>query len=42
LLYNQNHLAEAAALFEHCLLLNPNDTVAQIYRLRCQPHISGK
>jgi adenylate cyclase len=42
LLYNQNHLAEAAALFEHCLLLNPNDTVAQIYRLRCQPRTSGK
>ncbi len=42
LLYNQNNLTEAAALFEHCLLLNPHDTVAQIYRLRCHPRLSGK
>jgi hypothetical protein len=36
LLYNLHSFSEAAQLFEDCLRLNPEDTVAQIYLERCQ------
>jgi PAS domain S-box-containing protein len=36
LLYNLHSFKEAAQLFEECLHLNPEDTVAQIYLERCQ------
>ncbi len=36
LLYNVHSFSEAAQLFEDCLRLNPEDTVAQIYLERCQ------
>jgi class 3 adenylate cyclase/PAS domain-containing protein len=36
LLYNLHRFAEAAQLFEDCLRLNPEDTIAQIYLERCQ------
>ncbi|HEY9667035.1 MAG TPA: adenylate/guanylate cyclase domain-containing protein [Coleofasciculaceae cyanobacterium] len=36
LLYNMHAFSEAAQLFEDCLRINPEDTVAQIYLERCQ------
>lgn len=36
LLYHLHSFNEAAQLFEDCLRLNPEDTVAQIYLERCQ------
>lgn len=36
LLYNLHSFKSAAQLFEECLHLNPEDTVAQIYLERCQ------
>lgn len=36
LLYHLHSFPEAAQLFEDCLRLNPEDTVAQIYLERCQ------
>lgn len=36
LLYNMHAFSKAAQLFEDCLRINPEDTVAQIYLERCQ------
>ncbi|MBE9128247.1 MULTISPECIES: PAS domain S-box protein [unclassified Coleofasciculus] len=36
-LYHQQATKQAGRRFEEVLSLNPQDTVAQIYRLRCQP-----
>ncbi|MBD2016909.1 PAS domain S-box protein [Microcoleus sp. FACHB-53] len=36
LLYNLHSFKSASQLFEECLHLNPEDTVAQIYLARCQ------
>lgn len=36
ILYHQNLKREAAQRFEDILSINPRDTVAQIYRDRCQ------
>lgn len=36
LLYHLHEFGKAAQLFEDCLRLNPEDTVAQIYLMRCQ------
>ncbi len=37
LLYHQHSLKEAAQRFEEVLSINPTDTVAQTYLMRCQP-----
>ncbi|MEO8892266.1 MAG: adenylate/guanylate cyclase domain-containing protein [Coleofasciculaceae cyanobacterium] len=39
LLYHLGAYKDAAQLFGHCLFLNPNDTVAQIYRKLCQKRL---
>lgn len=39
LLYHLGSFKEAAKLFGHCLFVNPNDTVAQLYRKLCQKRL---
>lgn len=40
LLYHLGAYKDAAQLFGHCLFLNPNDTVAQIYRKLCKKRLT--
>lgn len=41
LLYNINAFENSAKLFQECLRLNPSDTAAQIYLVRCEEHLKN-